>query len=92
MLLLLDGQTWTRDQQTTSMLAREVVDAMDAGVHIILAHEVPGGGGEDDGRHTVAFETFFATTPSELLTAGLYHEIAVPLQGVHARRQAMRCS
>ena len=32
-------------------------------------------------RHSVEFDTFFGTTPRELLRAGLYDHLAVPLKG-----------
>jgi hypothetical protein len=38
MLLYLNSQTWTRGLESDT-LANEVTEAMDLGVHLLLAHE-----------------------------------------------------
>ena len=38
MLLYLTSQTWTRGEASEA-LAKEVLQAMDLGVHVLLAHE-----------------------------------------------------
>ena len=79
MLLYLTSETWTRGIESP-LLAAEVLKAMDLGVHILLAHEMPGVGGQA-ARHAVDFPSFFSTTPQELLRRGLYSHMAVPLKG-----------
>ena len=53
---------------------------MRSGKRLVLAHEMPGI--HKDGRHAVEFNTFFAAdqTPDELIQAGIYSTIAVPLK------------
>ncbi len=85
MLLYLNGQTWTRGGGSDG-LGEEVMKAMDLGVHILLAHEMPGAGTTGQvARNGCDFSTFFAceagTTPPELLKRGIYSTIAVPLKG-----------
>merc|ERR1711871_1278821 len=61
---------------------------MDLGVHILLAHEMVGSGGQED-RHGCEFSSFFSckegATPTDLLHRGIYHEIAVALKGGYWR-------
>ncbi len=91
MLLYLTSQTWTRGEESAK-LGKEVLDAMNLGVHIILAHEMPGVGGQA-ARHGCDFGSFFAcdagTTPSELLQRGIYNEIALPLKGGEWRNASL---
>ena len=91
MLLYLTGQTWTRGKESDD-LAAEVTRAMDLGVHVQLAHEMPGAGGQH-GRFGCEFSAFFGhpdgTTPSDLLQRGIYSEIAVPLKGGPWREASM---
>jgi len=92
MVLYLTSQTWTRGEGS-GQLGKEVMEAMDKGVHILLAHEMPGLGGQD-ARFACEFETFFSypegATPDELLTRGIYSQIAVPLKGGAWRDASMR--
>ena len=62
-------------------LAAEVAAAMRRGVRLMLAHETPGFGQE--GRRAIEFAHFFSVeqTPSELVAAGIYSTLAVPLKG-----------
>ena len=89
-LLYLTSETWTRGEASAE-LAAEVKAAMDAGLHILLAHEMPG----DDGqaRNACDFGAFFVcsdgATPGSLIKRGLYSEIAVPLKGGHFRKTSM---
>jgi len=89
MLLYLTSQTWTRE--ASGALAAELMTAMDIGVHILLAHEMPGAGQE--ARHGCEFGDFFAcadgNTPEDLLKRGIYSEIAVPLKGGAWREVSM---
>lgn len=82
MLLYLDGTTWTSKGKSTE-LGNEVEEAMDADVHLLLAHEMPGLYQEK--RKGVDFSTFFAcdrgATPEKLLKRGIYKDIACPLKG-----------
>ena len=88
MLCYLTSLTWTSGDRS-ALFADEVHQAMDQGVRILLAHEMPGVGGQE-ARHAVAFSTFFAcehgATPVELLRKGIYSTIAVPLKGNASRR------
>ena len=90
MLLYLHEQTWTSGANTRA-LVQEVKQAMDLGVHILLVHEMPGVNSNE--RHAVDFGAFFAckdgATPEALLSAGLYHEIAVGLKGGAWRRASL---
>ena len=65
---------------------------MYAGVHLLLAHEMLGEGGQE-ARNGCDFGAFFAcsegSTPQELLQANIYNEIAVPLKGGKWREASM---
>ena len=91
MLLYLNSQTWTRGEASAA-LAAEVAQAMDLGVHVLLAHEMPGTGGQTE-RYGCEFGRFFAcddgATPQELLQRGVYREVAVPLKGGPWREASM---
>jgi len=91
MLLYLNGQTWTRGAASAT-LGRELMEAMNLGVAVLLAHEMPGMGGQDV-RFGVEFGTFFScaegTTPPGLLACGIYSSIAVPLKGGPWREASM---
>ena len=91
MLLYLNGQTWTHGVASTA-LGKELMVAMDLGVDVLLAHEMPGVGGQDV-RFGVEFGTFFScadgATPPELLARGIYSSIAVPLKGGPWREASM---
>ena len=84
LLLFLNDATWTRGEAGSVQLAAEVTRAMHLGVHILLAHEMPGLGGQE-ARGGCEFGSFFANdkgaTPQELLQAGIYAEIASALRG-----------
>ena len=85
MLVYLTGETWTGGARSDS-LALDVNAAMDAGTHLLLAHEMPGMQGDgQDARHGVEFGTFFAcsdgATPPNLIQANIYGQIAVALKG-----------
>ena len=74
------------------MFAAEVDRAMSLGVRVILAHEMPGIGGQE-ARHGAEFVTFFAcehgATPPVLLRQNIYATIAVPLKGSAWRQVSM---
>ena len=84
MLLYLTSQTWTSGFESTT-LADELRIAMDLGVHVLLAHEMPGIG--QDGRFSCDFGTFFGhpdgATPGDLLKRGIYSSIAVRVAPNH---------
>ena len=86
MLLYLTGQTWTR-AEASAALAGQVIRAMDLEVHVLLVHEMPGSGGQE-ARFGCEFGCFFShpegATPTELLSRGIYSEIAVPLKVILA--------
>ena len=91
MLLYLTGQTWTCGEASAA-LGAELLKAMDLGIHVMLVHEMAGGGGQD-ARFGCEFSTFFGhpdgATPAELLKCGIYSEIAVPLKGGAWREASM---
>ena len=87
MLVYLNAWTWTRDQ-TSAQFAEEVLRAMALSKRLVLAHEMIGVGGSE-ARGGCEFSTFFATTPAELLRAGIYDKIAVALKGGAWREASM---
>jgi len=106
MLVYLTNLTWT-----SASFAEEVALAMQKGVHLLLAHEMPGADesnekipeqqeeekeSESVGRRrrpSVPFSTFFTYgeggTPLQLVRAGIYQEIAVPLKGGAWRKTSL---
>jgi hypothetical protein len=91
MLVYLDDQTWTRGESGSDQFVADVHQAMDAGVPLLLAHEMVGvGQGE---RRPCEFGNFFVcdrgTTPPELLHRGIYDAIATPLKGLEWRQASM---
>jgi len=88
MLIYLTGRTWTSGMMSDEF-ATEVKAAMRSGMRLVLAHEMPGL--HQNERHAVEFKTFFAAdqTPDELLRAGIYSTIAVPLKGGAWRETSM---
>ena len=90
-LLYLTAETWTGGERSAA-LAREVESAMKAGLPLLLAHEMPGVGGQE-ARHAAEFASFFAcddgATPPELLQAGIYSKIAIALTGSSWREASM---
>ena len=89
-LVCLNDLTWTRRNESAAFAA-EVAQAMESGVNLLLAHEMPGIGQE--GRHPCGFDAFFScdrgTTPQALLRGGIYTSIAIPLRGVEWREASM---
>ena len=85
MLCYLNGLTWTSGA-TSAKFAQEIALAMSKGIPILLAHEMPGVGGQD-AKHGIPFGTFFApdATPIPLIKAGIYATIAVAFKGGHWR-------
>ena len=61
-------------------------------VPLLLVHEMPGIGGQE-ARHGCEFGTFFShpdgATPTDLLQAGVYSTIALPLKGAQWREASM---
>jgi len=84
----LNGRTWTSGASSGSF-AHDVSQAMQLGVPLLLAHEVPAITPDQQGRHGVKFETFFTcaegATPEWLLRKGIYSEIAIPMTGGELR-------
>ena len=70
----------------------QVRNAMDAGVHLLLVHEMPGAGGQE-ARHGCEFGNFFScaegTTPRDLLKRDVYGHIALPLKGGEWREASL---
>ena len=91
-LLYLTASTWTRGEESDA-LAAKVREAMDRGMHILLAHEMPGTADGDVQRYGCEFSAFFScaegATPTDLLHRGIYSEIAVPLKGGPWRKASM---
>jgi len=90
-LVYLNSRTWTSGNKSASF-AQEVERAKASNVHLLLVHEMPGIGGQAE-RGGCDFGTFFAcdrgATPQNLLTKGIYNEIAVPLKGGPWRETSM---
>ena len=90
MLVYLNDLTWTKGDQSAHF-ADEVKHAMDAGVHLLLAHEMLGMGQSQ--RHPCQFDNFYkchrGATPQELLLRKIYDEIAIPLRGGPWRETSM---
>ena len=88
--LYLHGETW-RCGPERDTLSNEVEYAISNGIHLLLAHEMPGLGQE--ARQPVEFARFFEydhdTTPPQLLRAGIYGQVAVPLKGGSLRPVSM---
>mmetsp|Transcript_12124 Transcript_12124/g.31431 ORF Transcript_12124/g.31431 Transcript_12124/m.31431 type:complete len:638 (-) Transcript_12124:108-2021(-) len=91
MLVYLTRLTWTQGD-TSVALAADVQRAMDGGVPLKLAHEMPGVLANEE-RRAVDFGAFFScedgTTPQELLRAGIYNQIAIALKGGPWRRASL---
>jgi len=91
MLLYLTSQTWTRGEASAT-LGSELMMAMSLDIHVLVVHEMPGGGGQE-ARFGCEFGAFFScadgTTPTELLQRGIYSSVAVPLKGGPWRKASM---
>lgn len=91
MLVYLTALTWTQGD-SSAVFATDVRRAMDSNLHLLLAHEMTGTGGQEK-RHGARFEIFFANeagaTPQELIQAGIYNSIAIPLKGGAWRETSM---
>ena len=91
MLLYLNKSTWTSGP-AAAQLAVEVEYAMRLGIPLLLAHEMPGIGGQAE-RGAVHFDDLFecdaGATPKRLLSAGIYHKIAHVLKGGAWRRTSL---
>ena len=81
-LVHLNEETWTRGQDSDAF-AHEVCDAMRAGVHRLLVHEVRGARIDDEARLGCTFEHLIATTRDYLKKPGRLYttEIAMNLLG-----------
>ena len=62
----------------------QVCEAQRAGVHLLLAHELPSNLGDNEARHACAFDHFWREgwTPPHLLKgdANVYKQIAIALK------------
>ena len=91
-LLYLTARTWTRGDEESAALAESVSTAMQQGVEVLLAHEMPGSGGQTE-RDACEFGSFFScpdgATPLDLLQRGIYRDIAVALRGGPWREASM---
>lgn len=82
-LLYLNARTWNHDMVDT--FAAELQQAIELGVHILLAWEAPGIDGCAPPRFACAFDDFFNETPAILMKAQLYQELATPLKPMPCR-------
>ena len=91
MLIYLRGDTWVSGERSAAF-AQEVRRAMDADIPLLLAHEMPGLGGQH-ARDGIDFGSFFSSergaTPADLLLRGCYSKIAVPLKGAEWRKASL---
>jgi hypothetical protein len=87
-LLYLNGETWSRSEEASAALAKVLMRALQVGVHVLLAHEMPHAL-QEDSRYPCKFETFLETTPSELRLKSIYAEVAVALKGGEWRNASM---
>jgi len=87
MLVYLTSLTWTRGEDSDA-LAKEVSAAMAQEKPLLLAHEAPGIDDPKE-RHACEFACFFSTTPAQLISAGIYAQIAAPLKGRHWREASL---
>ena len=71
LLLYLNTATW--EGRTGDQLAQEVREVLRSGFGLLLLHEC------DPQRGASEFAHFFAVTPADLITSGIYKKIAVPL-------------
>ena len=69
MLLYLNATTFTGADGEE--LARQVMDAQENGVEVVLVHEM------DAEREGVEFDHFFTTTPEILIGSGLFNTLAI---------------
>lgn len=88
MLIYLTGRTWTSEDGASGTLAEEVEQAMQAGIRLVLAHEMPGLGQQED-HCACEFDLQKNQTPPKLLAAGIYSWTAVPLKGGAWREASM---
>ena len=80
MLVYLNEQTWSSTDGSIT-LGAEIGRALSARIPLILAHEVPGVGGQE-ARYSCEFSRFYKCTPPPLLGRGLYHgSTIIPLKG-----------
>jgi hypothetical protein len=80
--VLLDKRTWTNGARS-ERFGLQLERALERRMHVLLCHEEPGY--ESEARHAVEFNTFFlcdkGETPRRLVNMGIYHKIALPMQG-----------
>uniref|UniRef100_A0A7S4JF41 TIR domain-containing protein n=1 Tax=Prymnesium polylepis TaxID=72548 RepID=A0A7S4JF41_9EUKA len=93
MLVYLTARTWTSGHHSAEF-ADHVKLAMKGSVPLLLAHEMPSIDPEDNARrHAVNFPAFFScvegTTPRELLSKGIYDQIAIALKDGPWRRASL---
>eukprot|EP00966_Prymnesium_polylepis_P222530 5148227-Prymnesium_polylepis.2 len=93
MLVYLTARTWTSGHHSAEF-ADHVKLAMKGSVPLLLAHEMPSIDPEDNARrHAVNFPAFFScvegTTPRELLSKGIYDQIAIALKNKEWRHASL---
>eukprot|EP00966_Prymnesium_polylepis_P191964 4448524-Prymnesium_polylepis.2 len=82
-LLYLNRHTFGESEG--ELLAREIRSAWDAKLNIVLLHE------KDPARGGCEFNTFFLTTPHNLIEEGLYRQqLATPFEADEAHRKVSR--
>ena len=83
MLVYLTAQTW-RSGDESKEFAKDVADAIEAGVRLLLVYEQPdvdAGEASERARRSCDFEHIRSVTPKALRNADLYNTIATPLKG-----------
>ena len=77
MLVYLRSDTWAA--QNRDAFAKQLREALDRKMLLLLTHETPGFGQEERKGNT--FEQLTASTPQELLNRRIYARISTPLMG-----------
>lgn len=86
-LVYLHARTWSHE--SAELFEDEVFEAQQLGVHLLLAHEALGVEGSAPPRHACEFDKFFDVTSAQLLKAGIYSEMAIPLKQMPCRAASM---
>jgi len=92
MLVYLTAETWSTEAETSEFV-REVARARELGIHLLIVHELPGldlpGPTDDRQCGAEAFETLRSQAPQELVHAGIFAQIVVPLKPEPYRHTSM---
>ena len=92
MLVYLTAETWGTDGATEEFI-KEVARARELGIHLLVVHELPDLDlpGIKDTRQCRAakFETLVSQAPKELIDAGIFAQIILPLKPEPYRHTSM---